>query len=214
MKNYKVLQTIETAGQVIIICDHKIWTFAQGEISRLPRRGEIMSVEGELIPSKVLVAGVVVLSRTAEEIKKLANERIKQLNREAAVAVYEQNKPDLDKKFAELPEIFQDRIKMMRFNVPDFDVLYAYKQINQCYEAYQLSKQNHVPDRDNGKCVFKTRYPSFIQRLVYAYKYGDIVHLEQSDVMLLVDDDCRIAMPRLKCIQRYQQSIWDSMTNT
>lgn len=214
MKNYKVLQLIENAGQSIIVCDSKTWIFSQGEISILPRRGELMSVEGELIPSKVLIAGTVVLSRTADEVKKLANERIKQLNREAAVTVYEQNKSDLERKFNELPEIFQDRIKMMKLNVPDFDILYAFSQINQCYEAYQLSKQNHVPDRDNGKCVFKTRYPSFIQRLVYAYKYGDIVHLEQSDVMLLVDDDCRIAMPRLKCIQRYQQSIWDSLTNT
>ncbi len=213
MENYKVLQVIENASQFIIVCEKKNLIFEQGELSMLPRRGEVLSVEGDLLPRKVLVADRVVLSRTAEEVKKLANERIKRLNREAATALYESEKQNLDRKFEELPEIFQDRIKMMRLNVPDFDVLYAYKQINQCYEAYQLSKQNCVADKDNGKCVFKTRYPSFVQRLVYAYKYGDIVHLEQSDVMLLVDDDCRIAMPRLKCIQRYQQSLWDNLTN-
>lgn len=207
MKNYKVLQVIENSGQCIIVCENKTWIFEQGELSALPRRGEILSVEGELIPRKVLVAHVAVLSRTAEEVKKLANQRCKELNFEAAKAIYEHNKPALDQKFAALPEIFQDRIKMMRHNVADFDVLYAYSQINQCYEAYLLSQQNCVVDQDNQKCVFKTRYPSFIQRLVYAFKFGDIADLEKSDVMLLVDDDCRIALPRSKCIKRYLNSL-------
>lgn len=207
MKNYKVLQVIENASQFIIVCENKTLIFEQGELSALPRRGEILSVEGELIPRKVLLAHVTVLSRKAEEVKKLANQRCKELNFEASKAVYEQNKPALDQKFAKLPAIFQERIKMLRYNVADFDVLYAYNQINQCYDAYLLSQKNCVADKDNQKCVFKKRYPSFIQRLVYAFKFGDIADLEKSDVMLLVDDDCRIALPRSKCIKRYLNSL-------
>lgn len=207
MKNYKVLQVIENSGQSIIVCENKTWIFEQGQLSALPRRGEILTIDGELIPRKVLLAHVTIFSQTAEEIKKAAVKQIKQLNFEASKAVYEQNKPDLDTKFAQLPQIFQHRIKMMRFSVPDFDVLYSMGQINQCHEAYLLSFQNSVADKDNQKCVFKTRYPSFIQRLVYAFKFGDIINLEKSDVMLLVDDDCRIALPRSKCIKRYVNSL-------
>lgn len=199
IKDMVIRQVISNGNDLIIIWDEQTLVMKKTDFSKqLPKRGDIIRVKGKIIPYEIILNGKIVYCRSESKMR----ERIMQikagLDRDMHLRIWEEKAPKLREMLAELPEIFRKRIKMLRFNVPDFDILYGEKEISACFEAYKRVCSNKYSKK-------LPRDASLTDKLTLAYSeyLEERPKLEKAALMYIDDDG--IAQPRETCIQKYLQ---------
>lgn len=174
----KIKQIIKNNGELILVCSVKSHIFERRDFSGISlKEGDTL----EISEKGIHINGNLLVNKHHEPVKK----------------------GELERMYSELPEIFQHRINMLRYNVPDFDIFYAKEEIENCYAAYQQSLKPWIIHFDeNDLPQFWLGEPTIIDKLCMAYRFKDHDNFLEDELMML-DQGKNLAMPRTVCIQKY-----------
>jgi len=129
-----------------------------------PKVGDLVRlrlVQGSKVAA-CYINGQKIFDKTPEELDAEHKAMVAQMDADK-LAAYEKEKPDLDRRFAALPELFQIRIQKFRDNNPSFRWNYESYEMFCCEEALKIAQALGAQDRHPLEPVdlLETRFKAF-----------------------------------------------------